>query len=735
MTRGATAADEVRRAFATGVMLDLAGADVTAALLIGLLAGAPPRAQGLIPALRLTGAMVRGPLALPGVTVAVLVELTGCTFDEPIDLYAANLTGWRLTRCTLPGLRAANLRVRSELTLESCTVTGPLALPDAHIKGPLRLAGTRLDTTGGHALDGVRLVIHGVLDARGLLAEGEVQLSGARVEGNIDLRGARLRRPDGDALEASGVRIGGNLRCDQGFSAQGRVVLAGASVAGNAVFSGAALRGGAARGEPAVLVLPRGSADPSAALVADRLAVNGNLLLDAGFTAEGSVRVINARIGGHLRLSGATLGSSVEPGSPNGDPSGPVPVALAADGIEVQGDLEARRSLPRSENFDGAGPLHAHGQVRLVGAWVHGSASLSGARLRGPGFDVLFADRLRIGGSLFLRWARVAGSIRLHHSDIGSTLDCTGAWLDEPRCRPDGSTKPSLDARATTIGKDMYASHGFTATGGIRLSLAEVSKSVSFDDALLGGPGQGVEALRARGMTCQELRLRFATPPRGTVTLAGVVAGSVFDNEQLWNTEGKVDIEDFQYQSLTAWPPVDVATRLRWLSGVLPGYDPDPYDHLAASYRDSGHDERADTVLLAKQRHRHRAHEPAERGWVGWGWVGRGWARRIWGWLQEWTVGYGYRPWRAAWWLAVCWLLGSLWFVHHQLPPLDRAKDPAWQPVIYTAELLFPVVNLGQNELWRTSGASAWVASTLTAVGWLLLTTGAAGASRILTRR
>jgi hypothetical protein len=65
---------------------------------------------------------------------------------------------------------------------------------------------------------------------------------------------------------------------------------------------------------------------------------------------------------------------------------------------------------------------------------------------------------------------------------------------------------------------------------------------------------------------------------------------------------------------------------------VLPGYDPDPYDNLAASYRDAGHDDRADTVSLVKQQHRY---------------AGYGSAGRIWGWLQEWTVGYGYRPWRA----------------------------------------------------------------------------------------
>ncbi|HEX8932640.1 MAG TPA: hypothetical protein VF788_00260, partial [Pseudonocardiaceae bacterium] len=270
MTHSGTATDEVRQAFATGATANLAGAEVPATLLAGLLAGTTRPAGGRVPALRLVGALVRGPLELPGGTVTALVELTGCTFDEGIDLYAAELAGWRMTRCTLTGVQAANLRVRSELALENCTVHGPIVLPDARIEGPLRLSDTRLDVPARHALVGVRMVVRGVLDARRLRAEGEVQLSGARVDGNIDFRGAWLARPGGDALEASGVQVGGNLRCDRGLHSQGRVVLAGASVAGNAVFSGATLRGTTDPDEPAVLVLPRGSADPSAALVADR---------------------------------------------------------------------------------------------------------------------------------------------------------------------------------------------------------------------------------------------------------------------------------------------------------------------------------------------------------------------------------------------------------------------------------------------------------------------------------
>jgi hypothetical protein len=201
VTRSTTSLDEVHQAFATGEMLDLAGTEVPATLLVELLTRAPVPAEGRIPALRLSGAVIRGPLKLPGATVTALVEFTGCTFDEPIDLYAAEMVGWRLDGCTLHGLQAANLRVRSELALENCTVVGPVMLADARIEGPLRLIGTRLTTVDDHALSGVRLTVSGVLTAQRLQTQGEVRLAGARVDGNLDLRGAQ---PCTDQLDGCG---------------------------------------------------------------------------------------------------------------------------------------------------------------------------------------------------------------------------------------------------------------------------------------------------------------------------------------------------------------------------------------------------------------------------------------------------------------------------------------------------------------------------------------------------
>ncbi|MCZ9337759.1 oxidoreductase, partial [Streptomyces sp. TRM76130] len=82
--------------------------------------------------------------------------------------------------------------------------------------------------------------------------------------------------------------------------------------------------------------------------------------------------------------------------------------------------------------------------------------------------------------------------------------------------------------------------------------------------------------------------------------------------------------------------------------------NPEPYELLAAVLKAGGEEEDAREVLLAKQRRRRE---------------GLPLGTKLWGYLQDWTVGYGYRPGRAAAWLAVLWATGSLAFSHADLAP------------------------------------------------------------------
>jgi hypothetical protein len=97
-------------------------------------------------------------------------------------------------------------------------------------------------------------------------------------------------------------------------------------------------------------------------------------------------------------------------------------------------------------------------------------------------------------------------------------------------------------------------------------------------------------------------------------------------------------------------------------------------------------------------------------------------------------VGYGYRPGRALAWLTGLLIAGSAYFTINQPVPADPAHHPHYQPVLYAADLVIPVVNFGQSGAWLPTGAGQWVAAGLTAFGWIFATAVVAGVARVLTR-
>lgn len=64
-----------------------------------------------------------------------------------------------------------------------------------------------------------------------------------------------------------------------------------------------------------------------------------------------------------------------------------------------------------------------------------------------------------------------------------------------------------------------------------------------------------------------------------------------------------------------------------------------------------------------------------------------------------------------------------------------NSHPPRFQPVIYTLDVLLPVVGLGQKSSWQpaTSGLMTWYWG-LTAAGWVLSAAVVAGLTGILKR-
>ncbi len=107
---------------------------------------------------------------------------------------------------------------------------------------------------------------------------------------------------------------------------------------------------------------------------------------------------------------------------------------------------------------------------------------------------------------------------------------------------------------------------------------------------------------------------------------------------------------------------------------------------------------------------------------------------RLWGHVQDLTVGYGYRPMRAAAWFIALLIAGSVAFALHQPTPTQPGQMIGFNPFIYTLDLLLPLVDFGQERAFTGQGVDAWLAYALIAAGWLLVTTITAGMTRALRR-
>ncbi|MBH1936283.1 oxidoreductase [Streptomyces sp. AV19] len=355
-------------------------------------------------------------------------------------------------------------------------------------------------------------------------------------------------------------------------------------------------------------------------------------------------------------------------------------VAIAADGLSVGQDLQAELA-------------RAYGELSMRGAKIGVSLSLRGSTLSNPfGRRALNAPQLTVERTVYLTPAADTGP-----APAGGT--------------PPYGISPATPEHGTRMRR-------FTCEGGMRLDDGRFGDAVDFSSARLVMTGD--QELSLRRVQTPELRFLGERPESGRVVLSGAKVVNLVDRWESWPGPGSLTMAGFSYETLIPHGRFPLSRRLEWVAAATPEYAPEPYECLAAALRDSGEDTDARAVLLAKQRRRRETLPPAGKAW---------------GYLQDWTVAYGYRPGRAALWMAVLWALGTAYFSGHQMPRVKPEEGPSWNPALYTLDLLLPVIDLGQGPAWRTTGTGQWLASGLVLVGWVLATTVAAGASRLLRRQ
>ncbi len=625
--------------------------------------------------------------------------LLGAGESLPGHFPAVRLRGARIAGL----LDVAGAAVSCALVCESCYFDTSPAFTEATTRS-VRLTESRLA-----GFDGTRMRVEGVFDLSRTEVETVLRIDRATINADMLLQEAVIGAAGGDdAVAARGLMVEGELDASKMVS-RGSVRLTDARISGSVLLANATIsvrqspafnatntvigggfdgRGMIVDGETRLrhtrIAGSLNLADAqlrnpgAAALGSGGLIVDGGLFCHRGFSAAGEIRLIGARLGANLNLSGAKLANA------NG-------VALNLDRASLA-DLEA------------VGLIVSAGSVSLLGAQLSGRLDMAGAQLSNPGKMALDASGMSTDRRLILDRARISGEVRMSTTHVGSRLLLREAQIDNP-----GGT--ALLLSPVDVAADMFCST-MRVTGRTDLTGSRIGRHLDLSGAHLVNP-DGI-AFVGRSLQAMELSITPDAPIQGAVVLTHARIGVLRDNPQYWPDD--LQLSGLTYEVLE--PLLPAQRRLDWLRR-----DPDSrdsYEQMAAFYTRIGQGAEARRVLYAAER-RERKSKP--------------WTGRIWSSLQDITVGYGYRPFRAASWLLTLLIIGSIAYGAAPPAPLNGSAAPHFNPVIYTLDLLLPVVDLGQKHAYNPAGIEQWLSYLLIAVGWILVSTIAAGVARIITRR
>jgi hypothetical protein len=395
---------------------------------------------------------------------------------------------------------------------------------------------------------------------------------------------------------------------------------------------------------------------------------------------------------------------------------------------------------------DGENPVHEAG-VAIRGGWIQGTLSLGQATevlalsferchfelppdlrgtiiqelsLSGSLIPGLFADRMMVKGGLFFRnKLKSFGEVRLLGSKIGSNFECDGSHFFN-----DGGKAISADG--IVVAGSVFLRNGFVANGEVRFLGGRIhgdfecarSKFFSADGKTLNLDRVAIDGI---------LLLRDAEVIGG-INLSAAKIGSLMDGMGCWVSGGHV-LDGLQYKRINGH--TDPALRIGWLhkqqaEHLDDEFKPQPWEQLIKVLREMGHSYEAAEIAMAKQRALRSA------GKIN------GSMRKPLHWLYGQLAGYGHRPIWTVRWMAVVWLLSAFFFhvgaSYGYLGPgtpllnspalskeIDaqcghRFETPAkqiwtrctampaeyttFQPLIYSLDLILPLVDLQQERDW-----------------------------------
>ena len=390
------------------------------------------------------------------------------------------------------------------------------------------------------------------------------------------------------------------------------------------------------------------------------------------------------------------------------------------------------------------------GTIRLEGAAIHGMLALNGRMSQPEHRSLVGGSAMTVDGAVYLDGLQADGGRINFRGATLAGLVADGARLDNPG-------DYSISLKEATVKGSVQLTDGFTSTGLVVLSRSTVEGILQFNGGSFTCPepvprrnqhGHAIEAISASAHGGMDLGWKTVWP---SVDFTDVTTTFLADDPATWPPH--FNISGLSYERFERPPGGrpreiwDQRERVAWL-GRQTDFDASPYEQAARVFRQHGRVSEAEEILMAQRGHAGRVERPNVLS-----------PRRLVDAVYA-LIGYGYRPTRVLWALAILLLAvlvslelpasqatlrasngnGTVYGVsgqvmtsgHQAVAPgahTDVCGDGevrCFSPVLYTIDTVVPLISLDQRATWypdpHAPGGELlllWL-NIATLLGWLL---------------
>lgn len=685
-------------------------------------------------------------------TTATWISVEECELDGAIrgdQVHTSRSVKFRRTRVAGPvEMRGAS--IGANLNLQGIQVRGLVIVDDAHVEANLDLSGavvegikkfhlcepkprTGLGTSGAPALgvdpsgldsenpavapapvlradrhhdialSACRTTIKGTLIARA--AEGDIDRLGPLwVERAFDLSNADV----GHDLDGRAVHVGGDLLL-RNVKVGADLRLEHARIGGTTIRADGLDVERSARFDDVIIGKPPEERSMVAVSPGEHPELDGEPL---------ALDLYGASVGLKLSLRGASIHGPV--GLSNATVSADLDLDLAGARIARQGPGIAviGRALKVGDGIS----MHPMGAPGADGdsdgrrCWITG--------------DVRF-PALSVENDAVLSGVDIDGMLELTDATIGARLLLQGAALIPPGMN-------DLPARYEEArGRELpgIAAFAHDLPVALKAGRIEVTGDLVFDGR---EDASEVERFKARGrVDLRGARIGGRLDLRGSerfynLDLRGGSCSRLSDSADVWPAPGAeaLGLRSFEFD-LADGDSLDTKQRLSivQLQGIGQYWSPEPYEQLAAFYRRGGNESAAQKVTITKhwdELHHLRAMR-----------IPHTLRRRFFRTLFGGFLGFGYRRYVGG--LLLAFLIAVSWFAFWRfdqagvmVPTKEQPADvacgaayPCFNPLVYGADTVLPIIDFGQEGEWRPDTAvpggsfAEWLQWSFILVGWV----------------